>query len=177
MAQNVENEAQSSDDFDRVAVVPGFLQQTIPTRPVQSKVKSKRNANLTMRNWCINVGGLEGLWRLLHVVDGLSQHEKPNILCVQETACNATQWLAVKAYMQKRGYDGYHTGVREFGSVKKRKDAHRGIITFTAQSLRTRWNGDFSWIGGQFHALTISDVLYVNYYVAPSEEEKASQIS
>ena len=130
-----------------------------------------------MRNWCINVGGLEGLWRLLHVVDGLSLHEKPSILCVQESACNSTQWLAVTAYMQKRGYDGYHTGAREVGAVKKRKDAHRGIITFIAQSLRTRWLGDFSWSGEQFHALAISDVLYVNYYVAPSEDEKASQIS
>ena len=177
MDQNDQVEAHPIENFERIAVAPGFVLPTMESPKVQATKKTKRNKQLTMRNWCINVGGLEGLWRLLHVVDGLPQHDRPGILCAQETACSTTQWLVVKAFMQKRRYDGYHTGAREVGSLKKRKDSHRGVITFIDQSFRARWFGDFSWDGGQFHAIAINDVLYLNYYVAPSEDEKASQMS
>ncbi len=177
MGQPDQVEANDKSEFERIAVVPGFLRPTIDIPKMKTQKKTKRNEKQNMRNWCINVGGLEGLWRLLHVVDDLLPPDRPDIVCAQETACNHSQWLVVKAFMQQRGYDGYHSGAREVGSLKKRKEAHRGVITFVDQSLSARWLGEFSWAGGQYHAISMNDILYVNYYVAPSEEEKASQMT
>ena len=119
--------------------------------------------------WTINVGGCQGLWRLISVIEGLDRDFRPSLVHVQETSCESYQWIAIEKYLKKIGYKAFHTT----GTLDSRPTSgawKRGIITMVSDQLRTRWLGGHSWRNGQFHAIEVQDVMCINSYVAPSEE-------
>lgn len=56
--------------------------------------------------WTINVGGLKGLWRLIHVLQPTKLHLRPLIVAIQETSSTVEEWKAWKATLNRLGFLG-----------------------------------------------------------------------
>ena len=119
--------------------------------------------------WTINTGGLEGTWKVLHLVESLAAQARPDILFMQEVSCTESQWLAIQSFVKKYGFKGYMTGGRAVGG---RKDGlwHRGIITLLDDRFSSSLIHEETWEKGQFHSLKVGDTMMINSYVVPTEE-------
>ncbi len=136
----------------------------------KKKLQDGRGHTLTM--WTINAGGLSGTWRVAHHIASLSEAEKPQIVCIQETSCNESQWMSLQKFMSAKGFRGFHTGGRQLGERHQSMQFqwHRGIVTFVDDAIASNVLGEHSWRGGQFHAVMVDRIMLVNYYVAPRDE-------
>lgn len=60
-----------------------------------------------LRKISLNSQGLEGAWRLLHmVVDG---NPLADVLTIQEVSATETQWKGMARFMSRHGYRGFYT--------------------------------------------------------------------
>ena len=147
-------------------------------RRKKHKIEKKKGYGYELNLWTVNTGGLTGAWRVVHLFDTLEQHERPNILCMQECSCTDEQWLGIQRVMTRNGYRGFHTGGRKLGESKTNGNYqwHRGILTFVDDKLEAYWIGECSWEGGQFHAVAVDHILVMNYYVAPRGDYITQQV-
>ena len=130
----------------------------------------------TKELWTLNVGGLQGLWRLVAVLEGLDYEHRPAVVHLQETSCESSQWISIEKYLKRIGYKAYHTE----GTPESRPASgawKRGIITMVAEHLQTRWLGGHSWRNGQYHALEIQGIMCINSYTVPTEDAILTQLS
>ena len=51
--------------------------------------------------WTINVGGLKGLWRLIHLLQSTKLHLRPQIVAMRETSSTVEEW---KATLNRLGF-------------------------------------------------------------------------
>lgn len=126
--------------------------------------------------WTINVGGGEGLWRLLHSIEGMENDSRPALVHLQETSCGPQQWIAVEKFARKLGYRSFHT--EGTADSRPRSGAwKRGIITMVDEKIKCRWVDGHSWRNGQYHAVVVGDILTINSYAPPDEESIVTQLS
>ena len=126
--------------------------------------------------WTINTGGLEGLWKVLHLIESFPLPNRPGVVFLQETSCTSQQWLGIQFFLKKQGYKGYMTGAREIGS-KRNPVWHRGIVTMVNERISSCLLKEVSWDKGQFHALKIGRTMAINSYVVPQEDAILHHVS
>ena len=80
-------------------------------RPASYKNKKK---GVPTTCWSINTGGLEGLWKVLHLIESFSLRNRPGVVFLQETSLHiaAMDWHTILSW-KRQGYKGYMTGARE----------------------------------------------------------------
>eukprot|EP00434_Breviolum_minutum_P043821 symbB.v1.2.039081.t1/scaffold6338.1/size21769/1 len=114
-------------------------------------------------------------WRMVNLIGDLSEDERPDILCIQETSCTDHQWIGLQRVMTQHGFRGFHTAGRQLGESQQGYQWHRGIATFVNDRLGANWLGGHSSSVGQFHAVAVDNLLVVNYYVIPRDEAITQQ--
>ena len=144
-------------------------------RRKKRKKDMEKGIGHSIEMWTINAGGLIGTWRIINLVGALQSEERPSVLCIQESSCNDQQWMGLQRVMRTYGYRGYHTGGRLVGESHGYQ-WHRGILTFIEDSIGSSWVGESSWEGGQFHAITMDNVLLINNYVSPRSDCITKQV-
>lgn len=139
-------------------------------------VHHETSEEISSECWSINVGGGEGLWRLLHIIEGLEMDARPALVHLQETSCGPQQWIAAEKFARKLGYRSFHTGGTD--DSRPRSGAwKRGIITMVDEKIKCRWLDGHSWRNGQYHAVVVGDIMTINSYVQPEEESIVAHLS
>ena len=125
------------------------------------------------RFWTVNVGGYEGLWRLINLVQTWKINDRPEVICVQEASCSTDQFASVRNFVDKLGYHCFGCGFQEMKAHRFR----RGVLTLVRSCLNVQWLGEKVQRDGQLLALNIGNLLCVNSYNIPGAESCMQQIS
>ena len=115
----------------------------------------------------LNSQGLEGAWRLLHLI---VEHKinKADVIMIQEVGANLQQWKTMYRFMLRHGFKGFFTaGIQN--TKKKHWNRHRGVATFVRSGIPTKWHHEVSTDAGQAHAVDIQGVLVINNYTVNGE--------
>ena len=156
--------------------IRGGSHQELPAVRVWSEEERRHCKKMKQHNvWSVNSGGLDGAWRVLHMLDAEDTASRPAILCLQEVGCSEQQWLSMQHFLRLRGYNGFCTGAKQPGETAK--GWHRAVATFVADFIPVNFNDEYTWSGGQFHLIQVGHWMLANYYVSPTEDHKAKQMA
>eukprot|EP00438_Fugacium_kawagutii_P005209 Skav208598 [mRNA] locus=scaffold598:175888:179301:- [translate_table: standard] len=113
--------------------------------------------------WTINVAGLRGFWRLIHLLEEMPKDELPEIILVQEMLCSRDEWKTTLRSIDAVGFRACPSEDVAMGTKKK------GTVTLTKLGQNCRPLSESTTSNGCATAVIYNDLLVINNYCQPGE--------
>ncbi len=126
---------------------------------------SSGNCVSSIKLWTHNVGGLAGLWRLLHLVHQFGNSLRPEALIIQEACCPTDSWIGIHAKLDQLGYQSWYTGANK--GVKKLRG---GVIIAVKSGISAKLVSTGVRNQGQLMAVEMNRTLLLGSYCPPDGE-------
>ncbi len=119
----------------------------------------------SLQCWTINVGGLAGLWRMIHLLHQFASPDRPDVLTIQEACCSQDSWVGIHCKLDTLGYQSWYSG------SSRGQKKHRGGVVIGVKSCipaKPSFSGIFQ--HGQLLVVELNQLLVLGSYCPPDAE-------
>ena len=153
-----------ANDWKRVAPNVGGVKVTSPAFSMQGG-SNRHDGPSNLCCWTINVGGLAGLWRMIHLLHQLVFVDRPEVVFFEEACCDEKSWVGIHGKLDAMGFQSWFSG-----SSRGRKKIRGGVIIAIKSCIPAK----HVFIGvahqGQLIAVELRQLLILGSYCPPDSE-------